>query len=157
MYFSYVRPLLEYGDVIWDNMSSDLVNKIEHINIEAARIVTGSTKLVSLNRLYQETGWESLKDRRYKHKIIHFHKMVYGITPQYLSDLVPPQNQDIHNHSTRQKCNIKQVKCRTDYYSNSFIPSTIKLWNELPDSIKQNPSLSNFKRYLNVNNPNRNN
>ena len=32
--------------------------------IEAARIVTGTTKLVSLDKLYQETGWETLEDRR---------------------------------------------------------------------------------------------
>ena len=31
---------------------------------EAARIVTGATKLVSINKLLKETGWGSLSTRR---------------------------------------------------------------------------------------------
>ena len=36
------------------------VNVLEKIQLEAARIVTGATKLVSLEMLYKETGWETL-------------------------------------------------------------------------------------------------
>lgn len=47
LYFSFVRPVIEYADVVWDNISNDLADKLEKINIEAARIVSGATKLVS--------------------------------------------------------------------------------------------------------------
>jgi hypothetical protein len=43
-----------------------LNTKIENVQLEASRIVTGGTRLVSLNNLYMETGWEKLKDRREK-------------------------------------------------------------------------------------------
>ena len=43
-----------------------LINKLENVQVEAARIVTGGTRLVSLSHLYIETGWEKLKDRREK-------------------------------------------------------------------------------------------
>ena len=66
MYFSFIRPILEYGDVIWDNSTMSLVNKLENVQIEAMRIVTGGTKLTSINKLYEETGWETLKDKREK-------------------------------------------------------------------------------------------
>ena len=49
------------------------LNKIiENVQLEASRIVTGGTRLVSLNK---ETGWEKLKDRREKHKLVQFYKM----------------------------------------------------------------------------------
>lgn len=32
---------LEYADIIWDTISLELVRKLENINIEAARIVSG--------------------------------------------------------------------------------------------------------------------
>jgi hypothetical protein len=73
IYFTFVRPLLEYADVIWDNMSISLNKKIENVQLEASRIVTGGTRLVSLNNLYMETGWEKLKDRREKHKLVQFY------------------------------------------------------------------------------------
>jgi hypothetical protein len=31
IYFTFVRPLLEYADVIWDNMSISLNKKIENV------------------------------------------------------------------------------------------------------------------------------
>ncbi len=36
---------------------------------EAARIVTGATKLCSIVKLYQDLKWESLADRRTKTQI----------------------------------------------------------------------------------------
>jgi hypothetical protein len=51
MYFSYVRPILEYADVVWDNCPNYIKEKLEHINYEAARIITGATKLTSTNNI----------------------------------------------------------------------------------------------------------
>ena len=56
IYFSYVRPILEYVDIVWDNIPIYARKKLETINIEAARIVTGATKLCSKEKLYVETG-----------------------------------------------------------------------------------------------------
>jgi hypothetical protein len=58
IYLTYIRPLLEYADVILDNNITYLVDKIEKVQMEAARIVTGGTRLVSLNNICLETGWE---------------------------------------------------------------------------------------------------
>ena len=58
MYFSFIRPILEYGDIIFDNCPSYCSDKLENINTEAARIVTGATKLVSLSALYTEKNWK---------------------------------------------------------------------------------------------------
>ena len=43
MYISFVRPVLEYGGPIWDNCSKEDKSKIESVQIEAMRIVTGAT------------------------------------------------------------------------------------------------------------------
>jgi hypothetical protein len=76
MYFSFIRHILEYGDVVWDTQTHYLINKIENVQIEAARIVTGGTKLTSIQKLYEETGWEKLLERREKHKFILLYKIV---------------------------------------------------------------------------------
>jgi hypothetical protein len=44
---------LEYADVVWDNKTLFLINKLENVQIEAARIVTGGTRLVYINSLYK--------------------------------------------------------------------------------------------------------
>ena len=89
MYFSFIRPLLEYADVIWDNCTKYEVNEFDKIQNEAARIVTGATKLVSINSFYLDTGWKPLASRRKKHNLLVFYNMVNNLFPTYLSSLVP--------------------------------------------------------------------
>ena len=48
IYTSFVMPILEYGNEIWDNCTQYENDDIEKIQTEAARIATGATKLVSL-------------------------------------------------------------------------------------------------------------
>ena len=38
--------------------------------------------------------------------------------------------------------------CRTDVYRNSFFPSAIRLWNQLPETIVAAPTLDDFKMGL---------
>ena len=76
MYILFVRPTLEYANIVWDNCIQDETKAIERIQVEAARIVTGATRHVSLDMLSKETSWESLRYRRYKHKRCQFYKMI---------------------------------------------------------------------------------
>ena len=64
IYTSFIRPILEYGNEIWDNCTQYEKDDLEIIQTEAARIATGTTKLVSLENLYSETGWDTLDMRR---------------------------------------------------------------------------------------------
>ena len=66
---SFIRPLMEYADVIWDNQKQNLTNKLGNIQLDAARIVTGGTRSTSHDSLYEEAQWEKLKDRRNNHKL----------------------------------------------------------------------------------------
>ena len=75
IYFSFIRPVIEYSDVVWDNCTLYEANELEKIQLEAACIVTGAKKLVSIDPLYTETGWEILASRRNKHKLQLFYKM----------------------------------------------------------------------------------
>ena len=75
IYTAFIRPLPEYGDVIWYNCLQDEKQEIEKIQLKATRIATGTTKLVSINALYKEVGWETLEQRRQPHKLTLFYKM----------------------------------------------------------------------------------
>jgi hypothetical protein len=48
---------MEYSDIVWDNIPDYLKQSLESLQLEAARIVTGATKLTSRQLLYDETGW----------------------------------------------------------------------------------------------------
>ena len=149
IYFSFIRPLLKYADVVWDNCTQYEANELEKIQHEAARIVSGATKLVSIERLLKEVGWDTLSCRRKKHKQILFYKMINGLCPDYLSSLVPPTVGNNTAYSLRNASDYKYIRSNTQSYYNSFLPSVVRDWNELPHTTRNAPSISAFKRSLN--------
>ena len=151
IYFSFIRPLLEYADVVWNNCTQLEAQELELIQNEAARIVTGATRLVSINSLLLETGWESLRDRRRKHRLIFFYKMKNNMCPEHLSSLIPTNVGSSVRYNLRNANAIKNVNAKTQLYYNSFLPSTIREWNELPSAVQNSPSLLTFKHHLNSN------
>ena len=148
IYLSFIRPLLEYGDVIWDNCTQYEKNELDKVQNEAARITTGTTKLVSLDNLYKEVGWQTLHRRRQDHKITLFYKMFNQLTPVYLSSLIPQQVNAISHHNLRNSNDIHTIRSNTSLYHNSFLPSTLRQWNSLPVEVRQLNTLSSFKTFL---------
>ena len=72
IYKSFVRPILDYGDIIYDKPHKvSFIEKTERLQYNACLVITGAFKGIS-KRLYQELGLESLKDRRWHRKMCFF-------------------------------------------------------------------------------------
>jgi hypothetical protein len=56
IYLSFIRPILEYGNVIWDNCTQNEANLLESVQVEADRIITGLRVNSSSSKLYSELG-----------------------------------------------------------------------------------------------------
>ena len=63
-------------------------DKIEKIQIQAARIVIETTQLISINALYNETQWKTLQQKRQNYQITLFYEMSNNLTPHQLSSLI---------------------------------------------------------------------
>lgn len=148
IYFSFIRSLLEYADVVWDNCTQQQCNALEKIQLEAGRIVSGTTKLVEIDKLYAELGWLKLSERRNLHKLYLFFKMENNLTPLYLTELIPPRVGDVSAYPLRNSDHYLSINANTSSYANSFLPSTIQAWNNLPNATKNATSLASFKRLL---------
>lgn len=151
LYFAFIRPILEYSCSVWDNCSSENKKMLDSVHVEAARIITGGTKLCSIEKLFADLGWDCLQERRNKQKLVIMYKMIYGITPNYLTELVPPLVREGNPYRLRNSNNIELLHANTNLYFNSFLPSTIRSWNNLPVEIQQADSLQSFKFNLNRN------
>ena len=121
--------------------------ELDKIHNEAARIVTGCTRLVSIVDLIRES------ERRNKHKLILLFKMVNGLVPNYLHSLVPTTIGSNSTYNLRNTNDLSNIASKTNLYMKSFLPSTIKAWNSLPQSTMKTDSLSSFKRILDKDKP----
>ena len=138
----------DYGDVVWDNCTGILSENLEQLHLDALRTIIGSVRGTSHEKLYVESGFIPLKERRERHKLILYFKIVKGMVPDYLVQLLPNLVSDLNPYHRRNPLERRTIFCRTELYKDSFFPSTTVLWNTLPDSAKRPDSLSLFKRYL---------
>ena len=63
---SFIRPYLDYSDVIFDKPSNTTFsNRTESTKYNAALAITGSIRGTSKERLYQELIFETMKEGRW--------------------------------------------------------------------------------------------
>ena len=122
MYFAYVRPLLEYSDTVWDNCSLASKKLLDAVHLEAARIVSGGTKLCRVDKLFQELGWEPLQIRRNKYKLVTFYKILHGLTPTYLLDIIPPHINETIDYPLRNPDHFQNFRSNSNLFNKSFFP-----------------------------------
>ena len=148
MYMSYLLPVVEYASVVWDGCSEQDSQTLQKIQNEAARIVIGLTRPVSLENLYKECGWATLSQRRQQHKLSFMYNVNSGMVPSYIQDLIPPLVNEISDYPLRNNRNISVPLNRTSISQKSCIPSAIRLWNSLDDNLKDISTLPTFKRHI---------
>ena len=68
LYKSFVGPLLDYSDVIYDNYSNIDSTKIENIQRRACIILTGAIRVTKHKTLLKDAGVKPLKTRRKLHR-----------------------------------------------------------------------------------------
>jgi hypothetical protein len=81
----------------------------------------------------------------------YFYKIAIMLTPMYLTEVLPCMQREISQFSLRSDGNFSLLRCRTvlwTRYYQSFVPSTIKLWNDLSLGIRNSQSILIFKGKL---------
>ena len=90
MYKSFIRPHLDYCDVIYDQPNNEsFCTKIERIQYNAALAITGAIRGTSQIKLYKELGLESLRFRRWFRQLCTFFKIKIHGKPEYLLKKIP--------------------------------------------------------------------
>ena len=130
IYFTFIRPKLEYSCHIWDNCNNKDSELLEKFQMDIARTVSGARKGTSHNAIYEELGWQKLQTRRKVVKEKQFSKLVNKTAPKYLYELLPGTVGESSQRNLRNANNIKSIKCRTETFKSSFIPSSISYWNQ---------------------------
>ena len=145
LYISYIRPLLEYGDVVWDNCNSALSDCLELIQKRAGRIITGAILRTSTEVLYKELGWTSLKERRKASRLGLLHKIVNDNAPPYLQECLPDTVGNRSRYPLRNRDDIENLNVRLNVYENSFFPRTIVEYNNVDSDIRDSIATENFR------------
>ena len=116
--------------------------------MDALRIITGLVRGTSHNKLLKESGFCTLKERRRRHKLITYYKILKGNSPIYIKALLPDLVSTVDPYPRRRPSERIVPHYKTNIYKYSFFPSTTILWNSLPPDIQETQSLGQLKHYL---------
>ena len=148
LYLVYIRPIFEYASEVWDNCGSVNASKLERLQLEAARIVTSLPVFANSNFIFRKLEWETLQERRTRRKLQLFYNIQNNNAPGYLSNLIPPIIQSTTVYQLRNGKDIIIPFCRHSITNDSYIPSTIRQWNNLDLFIRNVGSMPHFKSEL---------
>ena len=116
--------------------------KLECLQPEAARIVFVLVLNVYILKLCGQ-NWKTVESLG---NSIYFYKIEHNMAPTYLSDCLPTSIGETVTYNLRNNDDYRSQRCRLQTSSKSFFPSTIKLWNSLPNSVKSLPTFSKLKK-----------
>ena len=144
LYKSLVRPILEYGNVIWYPYLKRQSVAIEKVQRRATKLLPSLRNLCYEDRLGQ-LKLPSLKHRRLRGDLIQTYKIFNN-----MDDIAPERffrvNPCTTTRSTGNKIYIEYCKTNTRKYS--FSHRVAHAWNALASNIKNSTNINNFKNRL---------
>ena len=146
LYKSYIRPLLEYNTCLYDgNLTKGQSDALEATQRQALLCATNAYRHTSHERLLLETGIEPLNIRRKYFSLCHLYRIINGLTPTYLADILPPYVGDSFRYPLRNAHNFLIPKTRKNYVRLSFFWRVIEIWNSMSLCVRESPSLASYK------------
>ena len=166
-YLALVRPILEYGAVVWDPHLQKDIDKLERVQRSAARFIAGNYRTRTpgfVTKILDHHQLPTLQQRREDLRLTLYFKIVKGLVPA-----IPPQtiltpeyagrrrkttrsNDFVYQTSDKNTKNNKNCfkvpDWKTAQYRFSFIPRTTISWNALPDSVVDHQTTEAFRGAL---------
>ena len=145
LYLSLVRTSLEYAAPVWDHCPVRDAMALERIQLAVARAVLKFCRRDHSNvETLKAIGWPSLAWRRRRFKLLLLWDLLHEGGPPALRDQVPPLVSSRTPYPLRNSSSISLPLCQSSRHLNSFLPSSIALFNSLPLSVSSCSSRCSF-------------
>ena len=150
VYKTYVQPFLDYCDAIYDgHLTVHDSLRLDRAQNRAARLITGTPLRTSTEGLRHELGWTTLSDRRLIHRLDFYHKLKFDArVPTFIKSTLPQTREQIIPRTLRRLDTHTLPFTRTSAYYRSFIPSTTRSWNNLPEPVRTSINYKTFKKHI---------
>ena len=140
------RTVLEYSCSVWDPYTIGSVRKIENIQRRAARFVLNRYhRRASVTDMLSTLKWQPLQKRRQAARLTMLYKVhnrEVQVDASKLKLLADTGDRARRGHNQQ----FQRLSSHTqDYRMFSFLPRTIREWNELPSEVVTAPSVDSFR------------
>ena len=137
----YILSRISYLVSVWGGGTENLIGKVQVIQNAAARWITNSPRRTRISTLLDKTGWLSVKEMNKLSNVTIIWKTINNRTPSNIADKL------VWDRATK---NIHIQEPRLQFSKMNFVYKASHDWNSLPDIMKNNGNIGNFKRQVKV-------
>ena len=143
LYKALVRPIVEYGNVVWATSFVGDRKKIEGVQRRATKLVRELRDLPYQERI-KNLNLPSLSFRRKRGDMITLYKMINGLMKTEGIIQIPERRHQTRGHHLRlvKQHAVKRVR------RNHLTIRSLDTWNNLPEQVVTSRNLNLFKRNL---------
>ena len=138
----YILSNLNYCDILFQNLSSVLKNKLQKLQNWCLRFIFRQRKFDHISPYFKKLETLNMEQRRSLHSLTQMHKLKKKIGPDYLLEKLTC-HEDIHRYNTRRKTDLVISKSRTTCNQNKFLNKCAKRYNDVLQ-IKNNGNKPHF-------------
>ena len=147
IYKSFIRPHLDYGDILYDKPGNqNFQNKLEKVQYKACLAITGAIQGTSRQKIYDELGLHTLIERRWRSKLTFFYKIVNGLLPEYLYSYLKFPSQENYPLRSALTTKMNPIPSRSKTFRKTFFPYFINEWNNLKPEVRNAKQIGVFKK-----------
>ena len=137
---------LHYCNGLLCGITDELLCRLQKVQNNAARVVSGSRKYDHITPVLKDLHWLPIRKRiEFKILLLTF-KCMQGCVPLYLRELLVKQANTRTLRSNNK--NVLQIPLTNlkRFGDTAFCAYSPRLWNELPDNIKDADRVRNFRK-----------
>ena len=132
---SLVVSRLTYGLCLWGNTTRKHLVKVQTVLNSAAHLITGLPKITRQSTLLDECNWLSIEKLTLYYALTQMWKVVHWIIPIYMVNVIQIDQSNL----------ISIPRPRLLLTSISFKHATIRIWNRLPPTLRNELRIARFK------------
>lgn len=145
LYHAHIISHIRYNICNWSSCSSGLKDRIGIIINKAIKGLHKFNWLTPTNEVFNRTGYLKLHELIVLEKSKLIFKMEKGI---YNKNKLITNRSSVHNYNTRRINHLHHIKSRIELSRNSCLSSAIRLYNRLPNNLKESSNIEVFIKKL---------
>ena len=143
---SLVLSCFNYADVLYSPfLSYRSKYKIQKVQNACIRIIFGIRRRDHVSHKLKDINWLNMSNRRSLHTACHFHRVIVGGKPPYLSNRVRYRS-DVHAINVRFRGLLTPPLHNTELFKKSFSYQVTKVYNSFDNRLRACASNSVFKK-----------
>ena len=151
LYFAFVYPHILYGIEVYANTSKNVLDKLCKLNNKLLRIMLFKPLCTPIKDLYNVLHILPIPLLHQMQTILFVHKCMYH--KYLLPDIFHSYftlNDSVHEHFTRRHTDIYKSSVSSSYGQRNIVFYASNLWNNLPNNLKTNSTVSVFKKNVKI-------